>query len=392
MRAATDRDEERWDTAIGALYDSVLTGGDWPAALAVACGLAEATASHALFRDTAPAAGDGFSGGVVWNVDPAGHADYVDNWHARDPRYAGYVALGPGALVTDHDVVTQAEINQHPLYQEFLPAYGLKYAMILNVTLVCDGDVDIGFLRPARHGPFEAADKARLRRLAPHLQRAALLGRRLRGAVAFRDGLAAALDQRDEACLLVDGDARVLVCNAAAEQLLGGGPLHVAHGRLAHRHAATHAALFRLIRTACLVPLARIAGTGDATLRLPRPDGAPLHATVVPLADPAATRRPRAPRRALVTVVDPAATARRAAAPEAALRRLYGLTASEAVIAAAVAAGRPPKAIAHARGVAPSTVRSQLLGAFRKTGVTRQAELAALCGRLSGLDPGPPTA
>lgn len=376
---------DRWDRAIGAIYDSVLTGGDWTEVLAVATAMVGATTAHALFREAAP--GTGFAGGVVWNTDPAGHADYVENWHDRDPRYAGFRARGPGALVADHDVVTQAEIDGHPLYREFLPAYGLKYALIVNLPLGVEGDVDIGFLRDGRRGPYEAADKARLRRLAGHLERAALLGRRLRGGTLLQDTLAATLDRHADACLLVDADGRIVVRNAAAARLLDDPAtgLRAPGGVLGHRHAAGRAALARRIREACLAPLARVGeGGAGATVTLPVPEGGvPLVATVVPLATDAATRRPGRRRLALVTVAAPRRPARRQATE--ALRRHYGLSPSEAEVAVAIADGCPPKEIARRRAVAPSTVRSQLADIFRKTGVGRQPELAALVGRLGAL-------
>lgn len=65
------------------------------------------------------------------------------------------------------------------------------------------------------------------------------------------------------------------------------------------------------------------------------------------------------------------------------LQELYGLTSAEAIVALAVTQGRPLTDIAAHRGVAPSTVRTQVKAVLAKVGVGRQVELmhrlAAVC-------------
>lgn len=58
---------------------------------------------------------------------------------------------------------------------------------------------------------------------------------------------------------------------------------------------------------------------------------------------------------------------------------LFGFTASEAAIAAGIAAGLDLGQLADARGVAIGTVRWQLKRVFAKTGVSRQCDLVRLC-------------
>jgi DNA-binding CsgD family transcriptional regulator len=62
----------------------------------------------------------------------------------------------------------------------------------------------------------------------------------------------------------------------------------------------------------------------------------------------------------------------------ATLRRLYRLTPAEASVAVEVLRGEAPKSIAEKMSVLPSTVRTQLLRVFEKTGVHRQADLGQL--------------
>jgi DNA-binding CsgD family transcriptional regulator len=61
---------------------------------------------------------------------------------------------------------------------------------------------------------------------------------------------------------------------------------------------------------------------------------------------------------------------------------IYGLSVGEAAIAAQLAAGRSPAAIAHDRQVSLGTVRTQVRRIYDKVGVNSQLELAARLPRL----------
>ena len=62
------------------------------------------------------------------------------------------------------------------------------------------------------------------------------------------------------------------------------------------------------------------------------------------------------------------------------LQALFDLTPAEAKVARAVAEAKTVDTLAAALGLSRETVRSQLKSVFAKTGVTRQAELAAMLG------------
>jgi DNA-binding CsgD family transcriptional regulator len=66
----------------------------------------------------------------------------------------------------------------------------------------------------------------------------------------------------------------------------------------------------------------------------------------------------------------------------AALREAFGLTATEAEVAALVAMGLPPKLAALLLVIDEGTARNHLKAAMSKAGVHRQAELAGLTGSL----------
>ncbi len=83
---------------------------------------------------------------------------------------------------------------------------------------------------------------------------------------------------------------------------------------------------------------------------------------------------------ALLLVADP--EARTTAPPPALLREAFGLTRAEAEVAARAANGDGVPALAASLDISPGTARLHLHRVFEKTGAHRQAELAAVLGRL----------
>ena len=79
--------------------------------------------------------------------------------------------------------------------------------------------------------------------------------------------------------------------------------------------------------------------------------------------------------RILLTLVDPSRRLRPAVED---LRRLFGLTAAEAGVAALLAEGKDADQVARQRGVAIGTIRAQIRQIFEKVGVNRIGELVAL--------------
>ncbi|MBI3513246.1 MAG: helix-turn-helix transcriptional regulator, partial [Proteobacteria bacterium] len=118
-----------------------------------------------------------------------------------------------------------------------------------------------------------------------------------------------------------------------------------------------------------------------------RTDGRPPITVLVTPIGPTTTLNNLAPvSAALVLVHDPA---RQLAHPSKRLRARFGLTQAETALAHALLDGKRLAEIATERGVSIETVRTQLRALFRKTGVSRQADLMRL---LLAVPQQPPTA
>lgn len=350
------------DATVSGLYEAVLEQRDWIAGIGLIAGMVDGAAAHMVrwSRD----ATDRVTGGAVWNLDASHHRDYALDWQYLDPRHAAFRRFGPGSIATDHDLLTEEAIAGSPFYQEFLADAGLCWALVAKVPLEQDGALHVALLRHPARGPFGAFEKSRLAALCPHLARAAL-------------------DRLSEATFLVDSEGVIGFANTAALALVDGARgVRDEGGRLGLAGHEARDRLARRIRAACLAAPAALPG-GDTFSVAPAHAGRRLSVTVLP-----AVTRPGTPAGwAVVTIRDLARPAPAAAAGAAGpLRALFDLTRAEAAIAAAVAAGRAPREIAEERGIATSTVRSQLAAVFRKTGTGRQSELAALVGRIAGDD------
>ena len=111
----------------------------------------------------------------------------------------------------------------------------------------------------------------------------------------------------------------------------------------------------------------------------PRP---PLVVTATPLSAAGLAAAGLPPERmALLLVADP--EARTGPPPPALLREAFGLTRAEAEVAARAANGEGVPALAASLDISPGTARLHLHRVFEKTGARRQAELAAVLGRLA---------
>lgn len=225
-----------------------------------------------------------------------------------------------------------------------------------------------------RDDPFATRERiAAVALLSPHLRRAIAIGARTVGLGELDPSLPSALDAVDRAVLVLRADAEVEFANPAAHTLVGKADgLRVdPSGRLV---AAPRA--YGEFRTALDQATTTHGIRRGSGVVIPRPSGRrPLVAAVSPLAGQGSVLR------ALVVVID-AELDNTSYAPEP-LRQCFGLTDTEARVAALLAAGLDLTEIADRLHVARSTIRTHLQHVFDKTNTSRQAELAVLAARLA---------
>jgi len=185
--------------------------------------------------------------------------------------------------------------------------------------------------------------------------------------------LAHVLDALDIAVIMLDVHRRVYFTNRLATRLLSrNGGLKIAGGKLTSADPRAADNLDKLLTTAAgRVP--QVPATSIVTL-----NGWHLF-TALSLQARGESRRSRP--KILLMFTDPKVCPR---SRECALVEAFGLTPAEARVAMLVAAGMGAKEIAQRTGATHHTVRFQLKAIFRKTGTSRQSQLARLISVIPG--------
>jgi len=220
-----------------------------------------------------------------------------------------------------------------------------------------------------------ATDLDFLKRMGPHLGRAARLRLRLEQRTRPPAWTVDLLDALPWGVILLDAALRPVLVNREAERILQQGD----GLRLDRRGLfADHLDESQRLRSALDQATARCnghAGAG-ADLQVTRPSGAPaLLLTVVPLGRLVLDRVGASSLRAAVHIVDPA---NRPVPAAARLRIFFGLTPAEAALASALAAGKTLQEHADEARLTCETARWRLKQVLAKTDTHRQPELVRL--------------
>jgi len=180
------------------------------------------------------------------------------------------------------------------------------------------------------------------------------------------EDLAAALSRLSAGVLLFDGSGQCLFRNPQAEAIIGNG-LSLANGRLHVANAAAATALRKALAAAI------DEGTNPDVVTVARDGEHPLVIQFISLG-----RGKVARVRAAAFIIDPNAPP---PLSERLVALLFGLTPTEARVAAAIGRGHSLECITEDMGITNTTFAFHLRNIFRKTQVARQQELVALLAR-----------
>ncbi len=314
-------------------------------------------------------------------------AAYNTVYQGEDPWYREAVKRGlQKVIVTGQELLPTREFRHTGFYQDVMvPSDSYDN---LSITLEEAGEDNAGIIiyRSKCQPFFGQREKDLLGVLVPHLRRMVRLRRQFEQQHLVHALNTRALDLLAFGVVLLDQEGHVRYANRAADGLLTSGDgLGLAQGRLLTWSQACGKRLSHAIADA----LGKAGGTqaragGDLCIR--RRSGKLAYVVqvlpVVMEADELSVLVPGGDARgAVVIVTDPERQMRPA---DALLRQMFGLTATEAELAAAIGAGDTIREIAEARGISEGTARWHIKNVQAKTGARRMSELTGIVGRISG--------
>ncbi|MCP1651175.1 PAS domain-containing protein [Pseudomonas sp. GD04087] len=358
--------DRRYDRLVGLTYECVLDEANWLPLLTELICASGRQQGALLFWDQTE------SGALASEInlcDPGAIETYNREFCTIDPSKGFMLHRPVGHWYHDREEYGPQRMARDPYYQEFQRPNGMHNVSCLKLNEQANSGVYLSVLTSLGARYPDAQEQTLLTRLSEHLTRAArMFGRidEMRQQLAHRDLL---LDQHPTPLWLLEGNARVLYANQAAQQRLGqrAGLFQEVFGRL---HCRQHdAKLQALVRHA-----APRSGKGKAGW-LPLGDGSGQELLVTPVPAEANFNQPFQRPLVLLALLDAHRQSRL-------LGELFGLTPAEQRLGALLVRGLAPEQCAEQLGTSINTVRSQLRALFRKTHTSRQAELVSLLVRL----------
>jgi DNA-binding CsgD family transcriptional regulator len=363
---------DRGSYALACAYDmmgeTVLDPARWPAVMDAICeavGAAGAVLLQTDLRTVDVPRTDSF--------DEMVRRYFAGGWQTRDIRAErGVPLLMKGTRVfIDEDILTREELETSTFVNECTLPKGFKWAAGVGFS---SGPAmwALCIHRTLRHDPFARSDARLLDTLCDRMTEVATLSTAI-GRIAL-ESAQNALDLIQKAAIAIDRFGMVLGVNRAAEATFDNG-FRVRDRRVRVRDVHARSRLQILTDQLLVTPETEPMPTQPIIVR--REGKGPLVIKVMPVHH--AARNPFLGARALLVVSD---IERKPQSDPALIAKVFDLTAAEARLAAAVAAGEPLERFAARHAVSLGTARNQLKAIFLKTGAHRQSELAALLARL----------
>ena len=368
-----------FDRLVGLIYESALDPGLWQETMRNLANQVEADTFHLLGWNSQEQA-------VTLGVVDASWNDGVDLYNhyygSIDPRRELASLAGQGVVIACHHHFDDKFISNSEFYQDFWLKYGLRYVMGGCLVRTDTTDVVLGLMRGPERGHYTPEQEAGLARLMPHFNRSLRLMEHTQAATQSGELAAAGQDAASLAVIAVNKIGQLLYCNRNGEALLKAAEtVRIRHGVLTCANESEEKGWSDILGV--------IVKTGrPANLLLNnsvKPDER-YSVTLTPLPKRGAFSLAGEPDGVLCLIV-PLDHRRMATAGQ--LMQLFGLTAAEARLARALAAGDTLEFYAAESDLKLPTVKSQLRAVFEKTGTDRQAALVRLIAGIPAVrEPG----
>jgi DNA-binding CsgD family transcriptional regulator len=358
---------------IGLIYETVLDDEIWPRVLEVVCRFVRGKASRIYWRDASRPNSETF---YSWGFDPRFLENYTERYLTMNPLYPASIFIDPGEVFSSGDLVPIDEFQSSRFFREWVAPQGFFDAAIFNIQRYQASAAAFTIITGRDYGLVDHELRARLKLLAPHLQRAALISREMDRQRLRSESLDAALNQVEAGVFILDTSGRPVWTNQAASTLLARGDL-IRNSAVGLGLAGPNAD--RLLREG-LAPVSEHAenllAPTPALIKMTDSEGIEWLGCLMPL-------QPQSPTQMAFDQVGRSAQAvlfvRRAepvtASGVEAAAKLYALTPAEVRVLQATLELETVAKMADALGIARSTVKTHLASIFGKTGASRRATL-----------------
>lgn len=382
--------DERYDSLVHRIYDTVTDSQAWEALYAELAALVGAKTVHLISFDkqhNALSFSDGF------NLPAVSEPGYIRRYHRIDPHHRWWRSQPVLKWLHCHDHFDDEFIRDDRFFQEFLLPAGRRYASCCKLVDNEQVTVFLACSRSAEQGPLEAGAMAVLERVTPHLARAVKL--QVQRFLFSTDALVghAFVNRWLQPVILTTTDGELLRLNNAAQRLLRSTSMV----RTSGSKVILPAPYLQRFLDDCARTEARVRADPNAHADASRyrvmridDDGSPIpqhtlyafYNLIVP-GEVSAMFGMRAI--AMLIFYHPSSSP---PVDEDLLAAAFDLTPAECRVAHFMAEGMSPKEIAVRVGVQHDTVRKQLQSIYQKTSTNRQPDLIRLLLHLPGMGGG----
>jgi DNA-binding CsgD family transcriptional regulator/PAS domain-containing protein len=378
FHSALALDAEAPPGLIARIYDATIDQSRWPSVLAEARDFVGGSAVnlyakrgwrlvHGFYRD---------DGGLSDHYKSI----YTERYVPYDPATPAELSAEIGAAVSTADVSHLDEYRDSKFYREWQAPQQIVDFICTPIEKTADRTELFCIFRHERDGMADDGALARMRLIAPHIQRAVLISQLLEQQMQQAEQFRQALDGLEAGLFLVDSSSRLVHANRAAEQMLSEATAVTARsGRLATIDGRA---------TNVLDAATEAAATGDAALgakgigvSIEARDGSHFAAHVLPLTSGERQDAGRQMRAAAAVFVTPTTIAVPTGAQLVA--KTFDLTPGEQRALARIVEIGGVAETAEALGVSDATLKTHLSRIFSKTGTQRQADLVRLVAGFS---------
>ena len=361
--------------ALTALHDATLDEALWPRASALiddACG---ATGNALVVSDRFGADSRTRFRACYYRGEHNEELEryYFRHYHHRDERVPRLRQLPDSLLVPVPDLYTELEKKTSPAYNEALVRTGDRNGLAVRLDGPNGTSISWVFANPSQRGGCETRHMETIQRLVPHLRQFVHIRQTLASAQALGASLSGLLDNARVGIIHLDQRGRIVGANDRANGILvRDDGLSQRNGYLGAWLPKDNTKLQELLAGA----LPHLDGQAAAGSMIIRRSGDPkqLVLCITPLEGrPLDFGGPRVA--ALVVLAEPGSRQRLDAKWVA---ELLGLTTAESQVAVLLSEGMTARDIATATNRQASTIYTLIKRAYRKLGISRQAELVRL--------------